>query len=565
MFRFFYLCIIFVSILFANDNQQREIKNEIERIKIYEQNIKTSNLENSQKNDIKTLLYDEDLCFKIDKILLSGDKNLKTKFILDSFLKKVKFKSGICLGEKGINAIINGFNNELISYGYITSYAVLGNTNLKSKKLIIKINYGKINKILINEEVNDRNNASLFTAFGEINHQKPLNMRNIETAIENISNATFGNVDISISPSENEGFSDIFISRTQRALPLSLQLSLDNYGSKETGSYQGVISLSAVNLFGFNEIYTFNYGGAIFYKKNTYLNDEKKHGNSNNFYGNFKIPFGNFSIDYTHSRYNYNQVIAGAYNLYQYSGVSRFNKLNLSYLLYRNQNIKFTPFFAIFKRESKNYIDEFELDNQKRITAGYELGAKLDIYFTNSFLSTNIAYKKGTGMLGAIPAPEQLLGEGTSRMRLWLLDITYNKNFLNNFNYEINFHAQYNKTPLTNQDKISIGGVYSVRGFDGEMSLIGQKGFYIKNTLSYNYHKNNYFYLAFDGGIVYDSNSNYNGKNKLLGAGLGFKGNISSNYYGGLSYDFLIAKPLKKPNFFLSKSPVFNFSLTYYF
>lgn len=555
---------MFSSSLFANS--QREIVNEVERMRIYEQNIPNLDVhfQNNNNDNFYFLPHNEKMCFEIDKILLSGDKNLKIEFILYSFLKKIKFKNGMCLGEKGINIIVKGFNNELLSSGYVTSYAALEELNLKSRKIMLNVNLGKINKIIINK-VNLTKNQTLLSAFGELNYQKPLNIRNIETAIENISNATFGNVDMSISPSEKEGFSDILISRTQRTLPISLQLMFDNYGSKETGLYQGSLGLSVVNLLGFNEIYTFNYGGALFNKENKYLNYDKKHGNSNNLYVNFKIPFGNFGIDYTHSRYGYSQIIVGAYDLYKYSGNSRNNKLNLSYLLYRNQNMKFIPFLSVFKRENKNYIDEFELDNQKRITAGYELGAKVDVYFINSLLNVNIVYKKGTGMLKAKPAPEQSLGEGTSRMRLWLIDITYNKKFFNSFNYETNFHAQYNTTPLTNQDRISIGGIYSVRGFDGEMSLIGQKGFYLRNTLSYNYYKNHQLYLALDGGAVYGSNSDYNGKNKLLGAGVGFKGSINSNDYGGLSYDLLIAKPLKKPEFFTSKSPVLNFSIRYQF
>lgn len=563
------LFIIFIfDILVANDfiNQQREFVNENERINSYEQKLPISNLklQENYNEEIQTLPIYESFCFEVDKIDLNKEVDLEFKLLLKSTLNKMKFIKGMCLGENSINAIVKVFNNEIIKAGFITSYVIPKNLNLKSRKIVLELVFGKINSVLINNDDNVRNRASIFTAFGRINEQEILNIREIETALENISNATFGQTDISLSPSNLNGYSDILITRQQRYIPLSTRISIDNFGSKSTGLYQGTLGISALNLLGFNEIYTINYGGNILKKHNTYLNNEKNHGNSHNFYGNFKIPFGAFSIDYTHSRYNYNQIVVGAYGLYRYSGNSRLDKLNLNYLAYRNYNTKLNLFFTLFKRASKNYIDEFELDNQRRISAGYEIGAKIDKYFNNTIISSKITYKKGTGMLGAIPAPEQFFGEGTNRFKILLLDFGVNKRFANSFIYEANFHGQYNFTPLTMQDKISIGGIYSIRGFDGEMSLSGQKGFYLQNTLAYEYYKNHQIYMAFDGGAVFSSNSDYNEDNELLGIGFGIRGNVDT-VYGGLNYDLLLSRPIKKPKFFQSKIPIINFTISYQF
>ena len=63
-------------------------------------------------------------------------------------------------------------------------------------------------------------------------------------------------------------------------------------------------------------------------------------------------------------------------------------------------------------------------------------------------------------------------------MKIWLLDLGYKHKLVSNLTYDMILHVQYNKTPLTLQDRFSIGGLYSVRGFDGQMSLVGQKGLY---------------------------------------------------------------------------------------
>ena len=77
-----------------------------------------------------------------------------------------------------------------------------------------------------------------------------------------------------------------------------------------------------------------------------------------------------------------------------------------------------------------------------------------------------------------LPAPEEEFGEGTSRMQIFTagIDFTYPFTIGNQpFRFNTSWNGQWNGTPLTQQDKLSIGGRYTVRGFDGELSLSGEK------------------------------------------------------------------------------------------
>jgi len=49
--------------------------------------------------------------------------------------------------------------------------------------------------------------------------------------------------------------------------------------------------------------------------------------------------------------------------------------------------------------------------------------------------------------------------------------------------YAFTAHAQWNGTPLTPQERFSIGSRYTVRGFDGEQSLLADRGWYVRNDL----------------------------------------------------------------------------------
>ncbi|MGG7073617.1 ShlB/FhaC/HecB family hemolysin secretion/activation protein [Campylobacter sp. 9BO] len=530
---------------------QREFKNEQDRIKELQDNTPKSNisLQSSPSDTQSKIIQGEIPCFEIDTITLDDKGNSKFQTYLEEALNKVGFKIGSCLGQTSVAAIILAINNEIILNGYITSLVSIKPLNLKSRKIDLDLNLGAIDKISINNEDTQRHRAMLFTGFGELTHNKTLNIRDIEQALDNISNATIGDVGISLTPSNTSNSTNVVITRDARELPVSLNISIDNHGSKETGRYQGSFGISGVNLMGFNEIYTLSLGRAILNNEKTRLNDESKKGGSHNHYIHFTIPFGYFNLNYTNSRYSYSQIIAGANGLYKYSGTSRNQMLGLSYLFYRDQSLKGTAFVNFFKRNSKNYIEEFELKNQRRVSAGYEIGLRSHLSLSGSQLSTAITYKRGTGMLRALPAPEQSIGEGTSRMKIWIFDLGYKKQLNQNLSYEANLHAQYNKSKLTLQDRLSIGGIYSVRGFDGQMSLVGQKGVYIRNNLKYNYVNNHIIYLALDGGAVYSSTSGYTGSNKLAGYGVGLKGSLKL-LSQTISYDLLAQAPIYKPEHF---------------
>ena len=129
--------------------------------------------------------------------------------------------------------------------------------------------------------------------------------------------------------------------------------------------------------------------------------------------------------------------------------------------------------------------------------------------------------------------------------------------------YDLNLNARYGLNKLSLQDKFSIGGYHSVRGYDGESSLVGNHGLFIRNTLSYNYYKNNSIYAGLDAGMVRAPSSGIKDKNTLAGYALGLRGHVKA--YSNLSYDISASKALYKPKSFQSKSTNVNFILSYEF
>jgi putative periplasmic protein len=577
--------------LLANEtNLKNELNNEEIRANIASSFNESSNINLLNEKTVSSgkLNLNETPCFKIDKISLLHENEVasfnassdadeaiirkayntnysKFNSILETSLNKLDFKSGSCLGKGSINLIINSFNNEIIKSGYITSSASLVTKSLKDAKLEFVINLGLIDDISINELDTQRNQASLFSAFGEYSHKNKLaNIRDIEQALESLQNVSKNDVSIKFLPSNRAGFSNMVITRAQ-SFALKAAISLDNLASKQSGKYQAMLNLSTLNLLGFNEIFSFSRGKDVLkkYKVTNKFNGATDHGASNNYYYGFSIPFGYFMLDYEKSKYDYALNINAAYNLYTYKGRSESDSLSLAYTFYRDLNFKNSAYVKLFKRKNKNYLEDYELDNQARRNAGYEVGVKSSYNSYNQAISLRLAYKKGTGIFNSQPDPLEDSGEATSRFALINLNLNYKYKFKLPLSYDLNLNARYGLNKLSLQDKFSIGGYYSVRGFDGESSLVGNHGVSIRNTLSYSYYKNNSIYAGLDTGMVRAPSSGIKDKNTLAGYALGLRGSIKA--YNNLSYDISVSKALYKPNNLDSKSTNVNFIISYEF
>jgi hemolysin activation/secretion protein len=171
------------------------------------------------------------------------------------------------------------------------------------------------------------------------------------------------------------------------------------------------------------------------------------------------------------------------------------------------------------------------------------------------------AYKRGTGDFDSIPAPEEAIGEGSSRLGLLTLDLAASVPYqaLNSqFNYAVALHVQDDTTPLTPQDRFAIGGRYSVRGFDGESSLIGERGWTLRNDWSVALgNSGQALYLGLDAGEVSGpSAENLLGKT-LTGAVLGLRGS-----YKKMQYDIFVGAPLYRPEGFKTADTTAGFSVS---
>lgn len=554
------------------DIEQQQIIREQQRLKQFQEKMQPEvnvRLQPPQiEGTVNGLPQDEKPCFAIRSIKLNGDQAQRFQFALNKAINQSKFKPGLCLGSNGINYIMTLAQNAVIDRGYTTTRILASPQDLSSGELVLTVIPGRIHEIRYNLDNADQTHVNRIRS---IQNEFParsgdiLNLRELEQGLENLKRVPTVEADIQIVPAEAPNESDVVVSWSQRKVPVRISFNADDSGSHATGRYQGGVTLSVDNPLGLSDLFYVNYNHDLGSKDSTVDIDGNRTGSGTHGYSlHYSVPVGNWLIAFNQNYYRYHQAIAGYNQNYDYNGSSENTDLGITRMIYRNSHRKIDVSARIWRRKSHNYIDDAEIEVQRRHTAGWAIGLNHQEYLGNAILNLSAGYKRGTGADHSLRAAEEEFGEGTSRMEIITLDASLMKPFRvgkYNFSYDTSFHGQWNKTPLITQDQVSIGGRYTVRGFDGELTLMGEQGWYWNNNLNWQYLPGHQVYAGIDVGHITGRTSEMQLGKTLAGTVLGFKGQIKAG--GNWYYDVFMGKPIYKPQHFRTDKTTFGFNLNY--
>ncbi|MDR0736503.1 MAG: ShlB/FhaC/HecB family hemolysin secretion/activation protein [Zoogloeaceae bacterium] len=515
-------------------------------------------------------------CFPIHAVTLSGEESGRFRALLEDMLEEQGFVSGMCIGARGINLLMARLQDLIIRRGYVTTRVVAPAQSVKAGKLDFLLIPGKIRRIRF-ENVPDRDdwtgNAARTQFFrNEFPMQEGdlLNLRDIETALENFRRLQSVEASFEILPADTDqpGESDLLI-RWKQGFPLRVTLSADDSGSTLTGKNQGTAVISVDNPLGLSDTFYAYYSHDLGHTKdiNGHASGDRSLESGTKGYGfHYSAPFGNTSVAYSFNHNEYRQAVAGYSTNYLYWGWSSQHDLTLKRRLYRDGNRKTSVSLGAWIRSSRNYIDDAELTIQRRRMAGWHLALEHTEYLGNATVNAHLQYKRGTGAHRALNAPEEAFNEGTSRMRLVTGNIALSWPFraLNQtLAYSTQAHFQHNYTPLIAQDRLSIGNRYTVRGFDGEMTLMSERGSWWRNEFAWYFSPAHQIYLLWDSGHVSGPSTKWLAGSYLEGYGIGLRGQIKTA--GTLHYDLFAARPAKYPKAFPVSHSVIGAAISYTF
>lgn len=529
-------------------------------------------------------LVEEHNCWSISFVELLGEGDARFKRQLRSTLNSFNLsfyqadvgygvsvyntpKQPLCLGVQSIKKILDAFQNALIDAGYTTTRVVTPKQNLTTGRLVFEVIEGQLGEIKYKPALDAsglKRSPTLWNVFPVVDGV--LNLHQLEQGVEHLSRLGTVRSDIRIVPGRKKNTSDVWVSWHQRKIPLRGSLSVDDGGSRSIGKYQATGSVYWDNPLHLNDILNISHTRSLLHRNDIEDVSGATHRTQSETYAfSYSFPYKRWMFDVSSSRYDYTQAIQGFSSVIDYSGESRNDKLKFNRLLFRNANHKADLILGFWSRQSKSYINDTEINVQRRKNTGYLLGYKHTI--TNDFSSVNaeLLYKKGWRHWGTLRAPEEAFGEGTSLMDVVTVNVNVNKRTLlgdTPVSLNTNLTSQWNGTALLSQDRFSIGGRHSVRGF-AKNSLTGDSGYYLRNDATFSYLPGHSYYLGLDFGSISGRNINNDSQRYMAGLVLGVKGRFFKRT--PLSYEFYVSAPLEKPDFFAREGTPTGFNVSYTF
>ena len=447
-----------------------------------------------------------------------------------------------------INKLIHAMNQSLMARGFSTSRIAIPEQNLSSGELRLVLQMGYIGTVRFAEGSSSLYWKNLFPFHeGDI-----LNVRDIEQGIEQAKRLPSQDISVQLLPSEQPQRTDVVLT-VKRGKNFYGTISVDDSGLEDTGKLQWYTSIGIDQPFHKNDMLRIgmNLDGA----HDGYEKGTRGHNIS------YTYPYGRHTFSFSYQRSKYHQTVESIPYNFISAGDSNISTLSWDYVLHRSAAMKTSMDIRLRKRNSHSFLNDVELPIQAMHQTSMEVGFAERLYLQRDTLYFRLAHRFGLGWLGA--QKEKPYDDAPKTLyRMWLLDV----DFVHPFEFShrpatftTSFHGQYTMDDmrLYGVDMISMGNRYTVRGFDGEVTLMGTNGWYLRNELSTRFPKQKAeLYLGLDVGAVYGYGADlYNG-HTMMGAAVGLRGSIDT-----VSYDVFAAMPIRKPEGFHTSDVTSGFSL----
>ena len=485
-------------------------------------------------------------CFQIHSVHLAGAQQQAFAFA-QRYLDRY---AGRCIGAQGVAQIVRRVSDLVIDRGYVTTRIGVTQQDLSSGVLSLNVVAGTIRAIR-------RADGTPLGAWQTALPARPgdlLNLRDIEQGLEQFKRVASQDVSIDIAPGERAGQSDLVIT-AKRSRPWHVVATLDDSGSQATGKDQAGLNVTFDNPLALNDTLTVGV--------NHNLWRSNGHGSSGQ-QVSYSVPYGHWLFTAATSGYRYHQTIAGYQTTFLSRGKSRNADLTAQRVIHRSPSGKTALELRIGKRWAHSFIENVEIASQRRDTTMAELALVQRQYLGTAQLDLRLAQRWGVPWLGGQGDVSGWPGDApTYRYTVSMLDATVALPFKLArwpLQWTSELHAQRSPDTLYASEFITLGGRFTIRGFDGQQTLAAEHGWTWRNTLSAPLgHWPASAYLGIDMGHIGGPSQQNNGTQRSLRGGvLGLRGNV-----WGLGWDVFAGWALEGGRALDTVRPATGFSLIY--
>ncbi|AGI26885.1 putative hemolysin activation/secretion protein [Pseudomonas sp. ATCC 13867] len=214
------------------------------------------------------------------------------------------------------------------------------------------------------------------------------------------------------------------------------------------------------------------------------VSDHWKHSDNQSLW--YSVPYGWWTFNYSYSRNYYRTRNEDAGFAFKYDGDNETHQLGAERVLFRDDVSKTGVNFGLSHQRTRNYIDDTLLDVSSTHLSEFSLGFNHGRRVGSAFVNADIGWQRGVGAFGAQDddhdAPH---GSPTARYNKYSLTLSYLQPFTlweQAFSFESLATGQHSEDVLYSPQRISLGGLSSIRGFK-DQTLSGDSGYYWRNQL----------------------------------------------------------------------------------
>lgn len=374
-----------------------------------------------------------------------------------------------CLNLTEINALVHGISDWYMQRGYITSRAFLTEQDLTQGKLVIPVLEGRLDSI----RLDGAHPRILKTTFPGM-EGRILNLRDIEQGMEQINRVQNTPAQIEILPSPKPGYSVVNLS-TAAQFPLSTSVSFDNSGQRTTGVGQMNASVTGNNLLGIADKWFISGGRSSAFSQ---------WRDAQNLQAGVSVPYGYGLLDYSYSWSSYHSSFENNGFTWLSNGDNIAHRLNGSWVLFRNGDIKTGIQLGLSHYTSRNFLNNTLLQTSSRKITSLQAGISHTQKIAGGVATLNPMFSRGMPWLDAESDQGKNGDLPKAEFRKWSLSGSYQRPLTNRLWWLSSFYGQWSADRLYGSERLTLGGESSVRGFK-EQYLSGDAGGYLRNEVSY--------------------------------------------------------------------------------
>lgn len=410
---------------------------------------------------------EDERCFDIEQIRLEGatllDKAEQQK-VLQPF-------AGQCLGVGKLNELLKAITQFYIDHGYVTSRAYLPQQDLSSGELRVIVVEGHLEGLDSSELASDRELTMGFPGqTGEV-----LNLRELEQLVDQLNRLPSRQAQLELVPGQAVGGSRVRL-QGQRSKPWRAGLSRNNDGQESTGEQQWGVNFDWDSPLGLADQLSLR-------ATRDAVSDSYRHSHSQSLI--YQVPYGWWNFSYSFSQSYYRTQSEGNGFLFDQDGDSQTHALRGERVLHRDAVSKTAFNLGVSHQRSNNFLLGNRIDTSSTRLSEAQLGFNHGRRIGTAFVNADIGWQHGIGAFDAQRAGHPQGSQPVARYNKYSLTLSYLQPFElwgESFSFDSLAYGQKSEDVLFSPQRISIGGLSSVRGFKEE-SLSGDTGGYWRNQL----------------------------------------------------------------------------------